>query len=228
MSAEQYAAQIDRTYAAGLAATVAVRTDSAVVLPPTECFAPDLTLFVSVAELVAAAAAAADAGVDADAVGAGAGELEKSLIGPYTAASIPNWRWPYSPRQCRRRPLAPYRVEHPLEGTPAAWSARFCVVPDVATLAGSSPPPAFVCLLRTLPAANFAWIHLRLARTRVRRVVGPWTRHWWRDRGLGWAGSWRPEAADLGGECSSFEGVCPVEEEERRGLSAGRSRRLWM
>jgi len=236
VSAEQCAAQVDRTDSAGLAAAVAVRMDSVVVLRSIACFAPDLILSAYVAELVVAAgaagAAAAGAGAagaaDAADVGAGADELERSLIGPYTAASTPNWRSPYLPRQCRRRPLAPYRVECRLIGTPVTCSARSCVVPDVVILAGSSPPPAFACLLRTLPAANFASIHLRLARTRVRRVIGPWTKHWLRDRVLDWAGSWQPEAADLGGECSSFEEVCPAEEEERRSFPAERSRRLWM
>ena len=225
VSAEQRAAQVDRTDSAGLAAAVAVRTDSVVVLRSIACFALDLILSACVAELVAAAAAV---GADVAAVGAGADELERSLIGPYTAASTPNWRSPYLPRQCRRRPLAPYRVERRRIGTPVTCSARSCVVPNVVILAGSSPPPAFACLLRTLPAANFASIHLRLARTRVRRVIGPWTKHWLRDRVLDWAGSWQPEVADLGGECSSFEEVCPAEEEERRSFPAERSRRLWM
>ncbi len=229
VSAEQRAAQVDRTDSAGLAAAVAVRTDSVVALRSIACFAPDLILSAYVAE-IAAAAAAAVAAVAADAadVVAGADELERSLIGPCTVASTPNWRSPYLPRQCRRRPLVPYRVEHRLIGTPVTCSARSCVVPDVVILAGSSPPPAFACLLRTLPAANFASIHLRLARTRVRRVIGPWTKHWLRDRVLDWAGSWQPEVADLGGECSSFEEVCPAEEEERRSFPAERSRRLWM
>lgn len=117
-------------------------------------------------------------------------------------------------------------MERRLVGIPATLSARSCVVPDVVLLAVSSLPPAFVCLPQTLLGANFASIHLRLARKRVQRVAGPWRGHLWRECVLDWAGSWRPEAAGLGGECSSFEEVCPVEEEEKRRFPAARSKRL--